>query len=133
MPIILLPVDPWWLKDPFNSANDIKPSLIGDGFNRSRHEDQAVFSPISRSKVVVVADVERGWHFNLHFEFLNDADWNAFQTLRSLQRTLLLQRVYTNDQWYIRLGDLIDLHEASTYPIYRTCVITAEEVDVPTL
>lgn len=126
-----LTIPDWWLKDPIEPAHNMVLDIYGDSFQQTKHEDQAVFHAIGRSKVIVVADVVRGEHFTLTPEFLTQTTYDAFEIIRNSQRVLLLQRGYTNEQWYIRLGNERSTSLLNFSPPYRRISIEAEEVDAP--
>ena len=130
MAIVVNPVDAWRLHDPYNPVNNIAINVIGDSFNQSRHEEQAVMQPVGRRFPIVVADILRGWHFEFHLEFMNKAEHDAFENIKNQGRTLQLYRNWTNEWWWIRLGETEEVAIYNSSPdVYRTLHIDANEVD----
>ncbi len=121
--------DTGWLLKDLTSGTFIELPLINPPFKHKVTEQQARYNPLGRSRVVVVSDTIQGEEFQLDMEFLTVAHFNNFKTLRNYQRTLLLQRVYTDEQWYIRLGADMNVDEPNTAQILVS--MNAVEVDAP--
>jgi hypothetical protein len=121
----------WWLKDPQDASRNITIDVTGDTFDTETTEERASYKPLGRRTPIIVADVVRGEEFSLHLEFTTRASLDAFEVLRESQRVLLLQRGFTNDQWYIRLGATRRLSMTSHDPPLWRVTMGADEVDVP--
>jgi hypothetical protein len=124
----------WHLVDPITPANNLDIDLTGEkGWPWTRVEDQAVFEPVARSTPIILADVVRSKTFDFSVDFLVPAEFNLFMALANAQRTLLLRRPWTGEQWWIRIGPKVEVIEQSTTPIRYIVDATAREVDVPTV
>jgi hypothetical protein len=121
----------WWLKDPLDASRNMTFDVVGDRVTQSATEERATYKPLGRKNVVIISDVIHGEHFELTLEFLTDTAYNRFETLYKSQRTLLLQRGFTNEQWWIRLGQVRTLTILNFTPPIRQVKIDAEEVDAP--
>jgi len=120
------------IQDPTNPTS-LLVDILEDGLDLVYPEDMAQYSPLGRSRDVFVSDVIRGAEFKFTFDFTDTTEYNTFVTLRETQRTLLLSRPWSGDQWYIRLGSKMGVLEMNTNPIRRLVDISATEVDVPPL
>jgi hypothetical protein len=94
----------WWLKDPIDPTRNMAVDIRGDDFQQNSSTQQAEYHPLGSKYPIIVSDVVGAEEFFLHFEFTSKAAYLAFEVLRTSQRTLLLQRTYTGDQWYIRFA-----------------------------
>lgn len=121
----------WWLKNPIDPTYNQVLSVVGDNFKRTRKEEQSVYEPLSRPMPVVVRGVVRGERFQLQLEFLTLAAWEAFEDIRNQQQTLLLQRGYTNEEWYGVLGAEREITEARADANYKVISIEFIETDSP--
>lgn len=125
--------DPWWIKDLTDPLNySMAVDVMNIPFTQTRQEERAEFHALSRANPVVVRGILRGEEFpDITFEFTAEADWAKFESIRNLQRTLLLQRGWTGEQWYISLGSQRSLALQNTFPVMRTVTMSAVEVDKP--
>lgn len=122
----------WWIKDVVGvDTSNYKPEFSGPVFTRSENEEQAKFLPLGRKNAVILRGVIRGEELVLPFVCTTLAQWQAFQTVRALQRPILLQRGYTSEQWYVSLGPTREITEAGYDPNYKQFSITATVVDKP--
>lgn len=122
----------WWLKNPLDSTYNQTLSVMGDGgFKRSRKEEQSIYEPLGRPMPIVVRGVIRGERLKLQLEFLTQAAWDKFEDIRNQQQTLLLQRGYTNEEWYGVLGAERELTEARHDANYKVIDIDFIETDAP--
>jgi hypothetical protein len=123
----------WWLRDPFDHTNNMTVDVTEGGFQLAYPEDQAEFNPLRRTRKVVVGGSIKGAEMTLTLDFISDIEYNNFKALRGRQRVLLLQRPWTSEQWYVRLGKTMTVEEQNTNPPRRFVKIEAVEVDVPSL
>jgi hypothetical protein len=121
--------DDWWLEVIEDSSYNIILSVID--FKRASQEEQTKYHAMSRRFPIVVRGVIRGEEFDIKIEFLTVAAFNEFEAIRNLQRTVLLRRGYTGEQWYIDLGPNRPIEEAPSDHTYKVVNLTATEVDVP--
>lgn len=121
----------WWIKDPIDSSRDMTVDITGETFVQESEEERATYKPLGRKNPVTVSDVVHGETFQLDMEFTTRVNYDKFEVLRLSQRVLLLQRGYTNDQWYIRLGKTRRLVVTNHQPPLWRVSITAEEADAP--
>lgn len=121
----------WWLKDPLDASRNMVIDQIGDKVTQTATEERATYKPLGRKNVVIISDVIHGEHFDLTLEFLTEEAYNRFETLFKSQRTLLLQRGFTGEQWWIRLGQVRALTILNFSPPVRQVRIDADEVDAP--
>jgi hypothetical protein len=128
---ITLTVTDWWLIDLYDSTKNYVPILYGTNFKRGRHEDQAHFNPLGRKFPVVLRGMIRGEVLTLPFEAISQSDFDKFEAIRAGQRTLLLKRGYTSEQWYVSLGPERSVDEAGYDATFRRWTVEATEVDVP--
>lgn len=126
-----LTYDEWWLIDLVNDSLNYMPNFYGPVLRRDQKEEQAVFNPLGREFSVVLRGVIRGERLELPFEAVTQAEFDAYNNIRAVQRTLLLKRGYTGEQWYISLGAERPVEEAGYDDEYRRWVVEATEVDVP--
>jgi hypothetical protein len=118
------------IEDPTNPTS-LLIDILEDGLDIVYPEDLAQYSPLGRTRDVFISDVIRGAEFRFTFDFVDTTEYETFKTLRETQRTLLLQRPWSGDQWYVRLGPKMSVMEMNTNPIRRIVDMTATEVDVP--
>lgn len=129
--LVTITSDEWELKDPFNSAHNLVLNVIGDHVTQHQPEDKAFFSPVGRTRKLVVSDTIKGAEMALTLEFVTDAEFQKWLVLRNLQQTLLLVRGWTAEQWYVQV-DSDPTNDLFNYsPTYRTAQATFIEVDVP--
>lgn len=121
----------WWIKDVNDSGYNAKCDVMNPEWVTTSHEDQAVYHPLGRDRDVVISDVVRGESFDLDLEFPTKADQDNFETMRKRQRTLLLQSIFTNEQWHIRLGADRVRSLTNTEPKLYRARVSAIEVDPP--
>jgi hypothetical protein len=121
----------WWLEDPGNSANNIILSVVGGPHKRQKKEEQTVYQALERPGYIVVRGVMRKERFDLEIDFTTVAAWQAFENIRAQQRTLLLQRGYTGEQWFGSLGPMRDLEEHTSDYTYKKVKIEFIETDAP--
>jgi hypothetical protein len=117
------------LKDPLNPNNNIVLNVLGPSVREDKPEDVAFFSPLGRTRKVAVADKIKGVESTLELDFTDEDEFIAFETLRETQRILLLVRGWTNEQWYIRFGQVMSKTLYNYTPTYRTVTIPWVEVD----
>lgn len=118
----------WLLKDPVTNKTIDLP-LVNPPFKHMKPEQQAKFNPLGRTRVIIVSDQIQGEEFDFEMLFMSRLAFSEFSDLRALQRTLLLQRTETSQQWYVRLGSDFKVQEPNTGVIEAQ--INAVEVDVP--
>ena len=95
----------WWLKDPTDPALNVAiPVDATSPIAFSRNERVTFHQPIGRSRKVWVADTLMGEEFDLKLVFTDDTTYEAFDAIRSGQRTLLLQSD-DEEQWFIRMSN----------------------------
>lgn len=94
--------DDWFVVDPLaNSAGQLLN--VQSQFEHDEEEPQSVIHPLGRENAVVVSGVIHSESGSLDLVFFDEASFQAFQTLRRSQRTLLLQSPF-GFQYYVRLG-----------------------------
>lgn len=98
---VTISADRWWLKCLRDPGLSMKLHFHGERLVLTSVERGGVFRPIGRSKAVVVSDVEGSEEGVLELAFLTPERYSAFETLRRLRETLLLQSPY-GDHLYIR-------------------------------
>jgi hypothetical protein len=101
----------WYIKDPLDPTKNQVIDLDQDAWEFKIKEEQAVYKLLGRSDPIVVSDVVRTIEGIIKPAFTSKAAYDAFIALRNNQHTLLLQRVYMNEEWYIRLGAELSVHE----------------------
>lgn len=116
----------WIIKDTFNPANNQVIDLDMQTWDTQADEEQAVYKPLGSKYVIVVSDVIRGISGTLKPSFKDQASYNAWLALRNSQDILLLQRVYTSEQWYIRLAQQQTTKEEPS--LYRVVTVDFNEV-----
>jgi hypothetical protein len=130
-----LPVSSWWLKDPndftSSTASQLKLSVRG-ALRTSKREAQGRFRPLGRNREVILSDGVLGDEIQLPLNFYNQDDFEKFEAIRALGRTLVL--FSDSDQmWWVRLGESRDAELANTIirktRPYRAVDVTAVEVD----
>lgn len=130
-----LPVNSWWLKDPgdFTSStgSQLKLSVRG-ALRTSKREVQGRFRPLGRTREVVLSDGVLGDELLLPLNFYSQDDYEKFEAIRALGRTLVL--LSDMDQmWWVRLGEARDTELANSITRkvrpYRSVDVTAVEVD----
>jgi hypothetical protein len=121
----------WWLKDPLDPTKSMQVDLLQDSFHYKETEAQAMYDPLGRNRNIIVADVVYGKEITATLDFLVEAEYDAFTALRRSQRTLLLQRPWNNDSWFVRIRDAIEVNEFNTTPIRYQIDLEMVEVDVP--
>lgn len=121
----------WWLKDPSDYSHNMTLFVTGDSLDTSKPEADAVFSPLGRTRKVVVADSIYGEEFDLELLFTTEADYQKFEVLRNSQRTLLLQAPISTvgTQWYVRLVKDRKTKLLNTADPWRRVTVSAVEVD----
>lgn len=96
----------WWLKDPLNPPANMEISLQPGAMMTSASDPQQVVFAIGRVDPIIMSDIiKMPTITQLPLRFLTDAQYLAFERLRSTGHTLLLQAPQEVGQWYIRLGD----------------------------
>lgn len=121
----------WWLKDPLDPTVNIQIEFDYEDPVFSTKEEQGVFEPVGRSGYVVVSGVIRKTRFSLTAVFTTDAAYAGFKAIREKQHVLLLQRGYTNEQWYVRMGQDVSVKELGHDSTYKRVTIPFIEVDAP--
>jgi hypothetical protein len=121
----------WWFRDPYDPTDNMPFDILEGGLQINYPEDQALFNPIGRNRKVVVAGAVKGAEFSLTLDFLSDTEYNSFMALRGKQRVLLMQRSWSLEQWYVKLGNSVTVDEENTTPVRRSVKLEAVEVDVP--
>jgi hypothetical protein len=119
----------WWLEVLEDSSYSMQLFVVD--FKRQNEEEQTKYHALGRSKTIVVRGVIRGESLDLKLEFLTVADYNKFEAVRNLQRTVLLRRGYTGEQWYISFDAARVVEEAPADYTYKIIDISATEVDAP--
>lgn len=129
--LVVVATNEWWLKSTTDPSFNMILDVIGDNFTQVKPEDKATFSALGRNRKVTVADVIKGEEGTLGLDFLLESNYWSFETLRNRQEVLLLQRGWTNEQWYISLGESREMKLFRYTPTYRQVTIPWVEVDVP--
>lgn len=125
----------WNLKrtDGLEAHNLLDMPFAGESITTSKPEDKAFFSPMGRSRKVSISDVLKGEEGELFLEFLEEATFQDFEALRSLQQPLLLVRGWTDEQWYISLAEDRKMELFNYEPTYRQVKVDWVEIDPPSL
>jgi len=124
----------WKLKDPLDASRNLDIDLISDrGFEWDRVEDMAVFEPFGRATPIVLADVVRSRTITCTVDIVDSTEYAKFLVLANSQRTLLLQRPWTGEQWWVRITAKVQVIEQSTTPIRYVIEFELREVDVPSV
>lgn len=117
----------WWLKDPLAPAGNIVVLPEGPELEITYPEEAAAFSPLGRSRKVVVGSAEKGAEFALTLFFATRVAYDALAALRALRRTLLLQSP-SGDNWYVRI---VSVGLRRGLGGQRRAVVAFVEVDAP--
>lgn len=124
----------WYLRRTSNVIADLGMYLdvVGPNpFAQKSPEDKAFFNPLGRTKKVSVTDTIKGEEGDLLIDFLTESDFQLFETYRNLKETLLLIRGWTNERWFIQLGQIREMDLFNYTPIYRQVRVSWVEVDAP--
>ncbi|MCK9929317.1 hypothetical protein MXD62_19395 [Frankia sp. Mgl5] len=124
--------DGWWLKDPSTPGSRLRLQVAGSVTSTSP-VPATEYSPIGRSRKVVLSDVPLGEELDLQLVIRGFDDWATFETLRNRSTPLLLQSDFGR-QWYVSLFDReVTLHSSITRRVdpTRTVTVRAVEVDRP--
>lgn len=121
----------WWLKNPLDPTYNLVLSVAGV-FKLTKKEEQSVYEPLGRPMPVVVRGVMRGERFPMTVDFLTIAEWQKFEALRNQQVTLLLQRGYSNEEWYGVIGAQREITEHISDHTYKTITFEFIETGSPT-
>jgi hypothetical protein len=119
----------WWLEVIEDASYNMQLSVVD--FKRTGTEEKTKYHALGRSKPIIVREVVEGETLNLKIEFLTVADFNKFEAIRNLQRTVLLRRGYTGEQWYVDLGSTRAIEEAPADYTYKVVSLELTEVDAP--
>jgi hypothetical protein len=93
----------WWLKSLTDPTLNVKMNINAEVWTVKSTERQGVFRALGRAGAIVMSDAIGGDDGTLNLAFLDQASYDAFETLRARKESLLLQSPYgAND--YIRLG-----------------------------
>lgn len=94
----------WVLKDTDNYNDNDAVELFIDGdrsLQITDREDQARFTPLGRKYPIVIKDAEvKGKVIPLALQFINHAEYEAFDALRQRQKTLNLSGPRPQYNWY---------------------------------
>lgn len=123
----------WRLVDPYTGTG-LWVTLDGDVFSHSSEEQSQALYPIGRKNPVVLSGTIQGETYPLTFPFGSEAEFLAFEVLRSTQHILLLKSA-RNWQKYIKLVGARDAREnrltADAAPWWYTVTVRAVEQDRP--
>lgn len=119
----------WYIKDPLDPTVNQVLAVDMDSWDTKIKEEQASYSALGRQFPIVISDVIRGIEGVLKAAFTSKVAYDAFVVLRNKQHTLLLQRVYKNEEWYIRLGPEMATNEQ--VGDYYVVTISFKQVDAP--
>lgn len=130
-----LPVSSWWLKDPSDLTSSTRSQLklsVRGALRTAKREAQARFRPLGRTREVVLSDGVVGDEIQLPLNFYNQDDFEKFEALRALGRTLVLLSD-TDVMWWVHLGETreAELANSITRKVrpYRSVDLTAVEVN----
>jgi hypothetical protein len=106
----------WDIMDPTNPASYTKLEWAGDTRTFDRVEAQAVLTAFNRATDITVRGqlLNPSFDMSLNFGGDNDAAWQAFDALRSLQRTVMVRGDMAGDIFYVNLGGARPLVTART-------------------
>lgn len=122
----------WLLIDPLTSTNNYTLHL--KTFKAEKEEVQTAFTPLGRTRKVVVGDVVLGDHITLTLLTWTNQDWVSIQKVINQQSTLLL-RSPDGEMWYVRpIKRSRERVWTGEYKptAFRTLTVEFEEVDVLT-
>lgn len=128
----------WWLKDPYDTTAVLQFNPVDTGSGRLRVREKvqrAVYHPVRRKYPVVVSDAQQGVEMEMTWYFQSDdpteASYNRLRYLFEIQRTLLLQSGWLQQQWYIAFTSDWQEDIINTDPWTREVVLTFVEVEMP--
>jgi hypothetical protein len=106
----------WDIMDPTNPASYTKLEWAGDTRTFDRVEAQAVLTAFNRATDITVRGqlLNPSFDMSLNFGGDNDAAWQAFDALRSMQRTVMVRGDMAGDIFYVNLGGARPLVTART-------------------
>jgi hypothetical protein len=106
----------WDIMDPTNPVSYTKLEWAGDTRTFDRVEAQAVLTAFNRATDITVRGqlLNPSFDMSLNFGGDNDAAWQAFDALRSLQRTVMVRGDMAGDIFYVNLGGTRPLVTART-------------------
>lgn len=93
----------WWLKSTTDPTKNMQPNMSGEDWALKSTEREGVFYGLGRRTAIVISDAIGGEQGTLQMGFVDDASYQAFETLRSLRQVMLLQSPYGH-HLYVRLG-----------------------------
>lgn len=124
----------WWLADPTGAIAGLHLDFHDAVLVMARPENQAVFRPLGRTRVVVQAGTITGEEGDLSLSFRDNTSFVALEALRGTQRTLWLTTPY-GLAIYVRLGATrsasLLLGGGSKLTPKRTVTLSFVEVDRP--
>lgn len=132
--------DYWWLVDCETMASSgivtgtgvpgaaLTLEVKNTGLAETLSETQAQHITLGSEYMTILADTIKGATFSLLVDFLDDASWQAFITMRNLQKTLLLIAPY-GAQWYVRIGADVIPSLTNAASVYRE--VTFEVIEQP--
>ncbi len=122
-----------WLKDPLYPALNMQVDLAQDYLDRSDDEQVAFYRAFERGQPIAVADanVGAGKLENVKFEVRSEDELDSLRALRLAQRTLLMQRAQTSEQWYVRFAPHVQWRETNYSPSLRRLNSDFYIVDAP--
>jgi hypothetical protein len=136
----------WWLLDPttpstamllhrvhskaVSSSTGLQVSVEED-----QVEDQGIFYPFGRKNALLVRGDMYNQNFSLSLLFEGATEFNSFQSIRQLQRTVLLRTDMPGEIHYVGFGpnapaDLLRATDRITNP-YRELVVLCTPADKP--
>lgn len=120
----------WWLKDPKDSSVNRVVNVAE--WTPKRSEKSNVFTPLGRTRPVVVSDGFLGTDGALTLEAIDKAEWDGVKALVERSATLLLQSPWGDNHYVRLLGDrqYSIVNVGSNFPARRARVAYVE-VDVP--
>lgn len=121
--------DDWWLEVIEDSSYNMTLSVVD--FRQTSEEEQTQYHALGRRNAIVVRGTIRGEEFDIVLEFLDLTEYNKFEAIRYLQRTVLLRRGYTGDQWYVALGKARPIEEGTSDHTYKQIAMHLLEQDAP--
>lgn len=120
----------WWLKVPGQPSMALEIDVVGDSLGLSSSEAQSKHVVLGADYSNVIGDSIKGEEFTLTIDFLDDASYQAFEAIRRLQTTVLLQAPW-NQQWYVRLGAERQAAVVNVADMYRQVSMPVIEQAMP--
>jgi len=130
----------WWLVDCQTMSSSgivtntgvsgaaLSLEVKNTGLAETLSETQAQHITLGSEYMTILSDTIKGATFTLEADFLDDPSWQAFITMRNLQKTLLLIAPY-GAQWYVRIGADVVPSLTNAASVYRE--VTFEVIEQP--